>query len=321
MSTAWIQLTAAVCGALAAGGMGRAFVSFLEKFRFCETVRLGADGDAPTGLRPTMGGLLLVFGTLCGMTLSGALCIGMGEADRTAFSVQEGITHTMQSFGYALLFAAAGLWLDIRRVRRSPLVRLPLPARAAAVFIPSWLLVLWQQRGEHVLDLTYFSWDAGVFFAPLCALMMTVLWFSAAALEEEPEGVGLTAGGVLLLSLAVLLLGKNRMFPALLSLSAAGACAGAMVWCLFPAKCRLGLTGRFWLAGILTALAGEMPLPMLLVTAAYLVNLLPCLFRSKTGGRTLLCRMGEGSALAVIGLFTGFAAFCGILAVVIEAKC
>lgn len=319
MSSIWIQLTAAVCAALAAGGMGRAFVSFLEKFRFCEAVQPENTEDAGVRLRPTMGGVLLVFGTLCGLTLSGALCIGMGLSDRTSLSVQESITHTMQRFGYALLFAMAGLWLDICRVQRRPVMRFPFPVRIMAVYFPSLLLTIWQQKGQHILDFTYFTWDAGIFFSPVCALMMSVLWLSAAALDEEPEGVGLTAGGVLFLSTAVLLLGKSQLFPALLSLSAAGSCAGAMIWCLYPAKCRVGKTGCFWISGLLASLAGDMPLPMILLTAVYLINLLPRLSRGSMRGKTFLQRMREGSPLAVIGLFTGLAAFCGILAVVIEA--
>ncbi len=318
----WMQLTAAVSAALAAGIMGKALVPFLEKFRFCEPLHTSEETEGAK-LRPTMGGILLVFGTLCGLSLSGALCIGTGILDRTEISAQKAFYGVMVCFSYAFVSALAGFGLDVRCVQRRPALRKIPVLRALGVYLVSLVFSLLLHNGETIMDFTGFAWDAGALYAPICALLMSVLWLSAAALEEEPDGTGLTVAGILLLSLTVVLLRQDGWLYALLSLASAGSCMGAMVWCLFPARCRLGKTGQFWLCGCLAALSAAKGkfMPMLLMTAVYLLNLLPCILpaRNRETRCSLQRKLSGEKDWKKIAVFSGFAAFCGVLAVLTEA--
>ena len=75
--SAWVQLAAALGAGLAAGIMGIALTPFLEKLRLFEPEpktkdtqhKDGQEDTAPVRRRPTMGGLLVLFGTLAGVVI------------------------------------------------------------------------------------------------------------------------------------------------------------------------------------------------------------------------------------------------------------
>ncbi len=316
----WLQLTAAVLAGLASGIMGAALVPFLQKLRFCEPLepkeqRTEAAGDR---MRPTMGGLLLVFGALFGLAISFALYRTFCVLDSTSVSVQQETRLLLLSVGYALICAAVGFGIDRRIVARKPLRRQPILLRVLAVFLLTALLLVLYGTEDTVLDFGFFRYDAGFLYLPLTAAAGTLLWMCTCALEEEPDGTTISVGGVLLLGLTILLMQAARDLPVLLTLTAAGACMGTLIWNLHPAKCRLGRTGSFWMSGMLTAvcLLSGLHLALLLTAAVYLLNLIPSW---KKHGKTLQTAMRQEGLKPWqrIAVLAGFAAFCSVIAVMV----
>ncbi len=315
----WLQLTAAVSAALASGIMGAAFVPFLQKMRFCEpdTPPDKEQESAEHRLRPTMCGLLLVFGCMTALALSCALYRGFCVLDSTSVSAQNETKGMLLCASYALFSAAAGFAADWRIVRRLPLWKFPKSVQILGIFLMTAVFRLLCGMESTVLDFGFWRYDAGWLYVPLTAAAGTVLWTAASGIEEQTDGVCISTGGVLLLGAAVLCIQEQFPFHALLSLSAAGACMGCLVWNLHPAKCRLGKTGIFWMCGIVTALSLQHGncTALLLTAAVYLLNRIPA-WRKQ--GCTLQAQMRDAGMKhwTQIAVFAGFAAFCSILAVI-----
>jgi UDP-N-acetylmuramyl pentapeptide phosphotransferase/UDP-N-acetylglucosamine-1-phosphate transferase len=97
---------------------------------------------------------------------------------------------------------------------------------------------------------------------------------------------------------------------------------GCLVWCLYPAKCRIGNTGRLWLSAEVTALSflTRQYFVILLLAAVYLINLLPLLKknsqhpRSDLQSRMQQAGMGAGER---IGILACLAAICGGAAIML----
>ncbi len=318
--TVWMQLAAALTAAIASGVMGMALVPFLRKLRFCEP-EIPDDPEkaaAQPKLLPTMGGILLVFGCLTGMVISYALSRTSGITDSTSAAVQQELRETGAALGYAVLCAAMGFAEDLQLVRRRTIRQIPKGMQFLVIFLLTGAFLQLTGMESTVLEFGFWRYDAGVLYLPLTAAGAALLWMCAARMEETPDGTGISVGAIVLLSAAVVLIQNAKTFPALLSLAAAGACMGCFVWSLHPAKCRIGRTGTFWLCGMITAvcLLTQQHLAMLLLTAAYPVNLLPAL---RKRGCTLQKQMADAGMKhwQQIAVPAGFALFSGMILMII----
>lgn len=315
----WLQLAAALTAALASGIMGRALVPFLQKMRFCEPEQPSEKSkeSAENILRPTMGGLLLVFGCLAGAGITCTLYRTFCILDSTSVSVQQELRETGAALCFALVCAAMGFVSDWRIIRRRPLQKISRMIRFAAVFFLTGALMLFAGMESAVLELGFMQYDAGALYLPLNAAAASLMWMAAP--EEEPDGTSISVGGVILLGAAVLLMQDAQELHALLALSAAGACMGCLIWNLHPAKCRLGKTGVFWIYGIVTAIClmiGQ-HISMLLLTAVCVVNQIPAL--RKRGDTLQSCMTdAEMKPWQKIAVLAGFTALTGIAAIMIN---
>lgn len=312
----WLQLVTALTAAAVSGVMGMALVPFLQKLRFCEPDTPSGDEAEGKQLRPTMCGLLILFGCMISLVLSFALCRTFCTFDSTSLSVQTETRGMLACTVYAVLSAAAGFLVDLHIIRRKPLYRFPKLLQFFCVFLLTALFQLHSGTDATVLDFGFRQYDAGILYVPLTAAIGAALWLSIAPIERETDGMSISAGGIFLLGITILFLQEDRMIHALPALAASGACMGCLVWNLHPAKCRLGRTGSFWMAGIITALSlqhGQYHV-LLLTMLVYLLDLLPSWHR---GGKTLQTWMQDAGMKhwQRIAVFSGFAAFCSILTV------
>lgn len=310
----WLQLVTALTAAVASGVMGMALVPFLKKIHFCEPDMPSGNEAEGKQLRPTMCGLLLLFGCMASLVPSFALYRTFCTFDSTSLSVQTETKGVLVCVGYALLSAAAGCFADIRIIRRKPLYRFPELLQFFCVFLLTALFQLHSGTENTMLDFGYFRYDVGVLFVPLTAVIGTCLWLSIAPVERDTDGMSVSAGGIFLLGMAVLFLESGCPLHAISALAAAGACMGCLIWNLHPARCHLGKTGSFWMAGIITAHAlrhGQYALVMLMMLV-YLLDLLPLLQKN---GKSLQQHMQDAGMKhwQRIAVFCGFAAFCMIL--------
>lgn len=316
----WLQLTAAVSAALASGIMGAALVPFLRKMRFCEPQNPSEHKSEAAGeqLRPTMGGILLVFGCLFGLAVSFALYRTFCVVDSTSVSVQQQTRELLLGTCYALVCAAVGFGMDRRIIGRKPLRRYSPFFRILGVFLLTMVFLMLCGSDSTVLDFGFWRYDAGFLYTPLTAAAGTAVWMSASVMEEETDGVSISVGGVILLGMTVLLMQAAQNLHALLSLTAAGACMGCLIWNLHPAKCRLGKTGIYWMSGMLTAICvlSRLHLALLLTAAVYLLNLIPSW---KKQGKTLQEHMRQEGQKPwqQIAVLAGFALFCSVIAMMV----
>lgn len=323
----WLQLTAALSAALASGLMGAALVPFLRRLRMCvpEEKKSGTEEAAGEQLRPTMGGLLLCFGCLTGFVLGFALYQTFCDADRTSLSFQKETAALACMVGYAVCSGAAGFVLDWLQVKRRALQRpSPVMEGTAVLLLHLALLMLWHHTAApeqaEIMDFGFWKWDAGVLYIPITALLLTGNWLAASSMEEETDGVSVSVGGILLLFVTVILMELAQPLQAVYPLSAAGACMGCLVWNLHPAKCRIGRTGTQWLAAAVLGsilLSGQY-LTLFVLPAVYWINLLPKWQKTDPAqGGTLQKRIRRScmNPWQCIGLLAGFAAVCGIAAI------
>ncbi len=314
----WLQLITAVSAALASGIMGAAFVPFLRKQRFCEpeSPKDGSE-NVQHSLRPTMGGVLCVFGCLFGLVLSYALYHTFSIVDHTSATIQQLTRELVLGTAYALFMAVMGFVADLRIVRRRPLKKQPLLLRAGFVFLITALFLLLCGSEHTIMDFAFIRYDAGILYIPFTAAIGTLLCMQTSCNAEKTDGMCISVGSVALLGMAVLLMQEGNEMHALLSLAAAGGCMGCFVWNLHPAKCRLGNTGVLWVSGIVTAvcLISRLHMAMLLMLAVSLVNRIPSW---RKNGITLQESMQQAGMKhwQRIAVFAGFAAFCVIAAVI-----
>lgn len=313
----WLQLTAALTSALVSGIMGIALIPFLQKCRFCTPESEQAESETISGnrLKPTMGGLLLLFGWIAGLVLGNTLYLRSGIADRTGTAFQTE-SHTLWlMLGYALFFGVSGWITDYLIIKRKLYYRISEKLLLLAVFLTSCAFLKFLPE-ENILDFGFFQWNAGILSIPVRALLLSLFWYSMQKPEQNTDGIGITVSAVQLLFLAILLLSEKQNLYALYALTAAGACMGCFYWNLYPAKCRLGQTGTYWLGAVVSMLCMHCQdlTVLLLFIAVWLINILPVLFRKKTL-LDLLKEEGKSPLNRIITL-TGFALFCSILSII-----
>ncbi len=300
--------------------MGKALIPFLQKFRFFDvphqkpklhddtenqtTPHENQNDDIQEQVRPTMCGILLLLGCTVAMVVTFNLCDGQHIFDRTNKTLSQQRSLTEIVYFYALAVAVWGLITDITSIRKNGNFWIPFFQQFGSIVAISFVVGKYLVNGSTVYVL-------------LTAVIMAVCWAIMQGLDRETDGITITTGSIQLLVLTILFLKHSQYYFAILSLCGAGANMGCMVWNLHPAKCRLGNVGSGWVAGIVTGLCtvyGDWK-AWLLLMAVYLVNVFPLFNRQKN--QTLLGMMEQGNMKPWqrIALFSGFTAFCGVIAV------
>ncbi len=318
----WIQMTAALSSALLGGGMGIALIPFLQKCRFCDPDENAEQKNSETvsgnKLKPTMCGILLIFGCMAGFVLSHTLWMQFSGTDRTgtAFQSESFAIRLMLIQGF--IFGFLGWMLDYQRTVRKRIYSEDTDFIVILlVFFLNYAFLKFFPS-EEVLDFGFFQWDAGALSLPIKTGLVTFFWLSMQKPEQNVDGISVTLGSVQLLSLTVLCLAGKQYFNALYALSAAGACFGCYYWNLYPAKCRLGQTGTYWLGITIPMIClnyGRLDI-LLLYFAVWLLNSIPLIFQKKT--LLFLLQQDGKSPIQRIIILTGFGLFCSILSLMPE---
>jgi len=319
----WLQMISALSSALLSGIMGIALIPFLHKCRFCDPdpdAEQNQDSETVSGnkLKPTMCGILLMFGCTAGFVLSYTLYMQFMGADRTGTDFQSESTALRLMLLHGILFGIIGWVSDYVRtvLRRLESSETDLLVILVAFFTNYSFLKFYPE--ESVLDFGFFQWEAGVLSVPVRAVLLTLFWHSMQKPEQNVDGAEITVSTVQLLFMTVLCIAGKQNLNALYALTSAGACLGCFYWNLYPAKCRLGQTGTYWL-GItvpLICLHHHRLDIFILYLAVWLIDFLPLLFRKQT--LLSLLREDGKSPMQRIMILTAFALFCGVLSVMPE---
>ena len=313
----WLQMIAAVSSAVFSGVMGIALIPFLQKRRFCEPDTENQNTDTASGdkLKPTMCGILLIFGCTTGLVLSYTLYMQFSGADRTGTEFQSESRVLRLMLMHSLLFGFLGWLLDYQRtVRRKPDTGETNFLMTLLIFFMNYSFLHVFPK-EEILNLGFIQWNAGFLSYFIRAALLTMFWRSMQKPEQNTDGISITISCIQCLLLTVLCIAGKQYLNALYALTSVGACMGCFYWNLYPAKCRLGQTGTYWLGSVIPMLClnyHQLNI-MLLFMAVWVINALPSLFGKKTI-LELLKQDGTAPVQRII-ILTGFALFCGILSV------
>ena len=317
----WLQFVSVLISGLLSGIMGIALIPFLEKSKFCLPEKLDDKNTINNiKLRPTMGGILLLFGTVAGLVINYTLYLQFGGADRTGADFQTESHVLWLLLGYLLIISFAGLGLDYFAIKKN-LVKLKKSWQFSILFLVNFVLL--KLLPEQILDFGFWKWNAGILSVIIRAVLLAIFWQMMQIPEQETDGMSISLNTVQLLCLNILLLAEKQNLYALYSFTVIGACMGCMFWNLHPAKCKLGNTGLFFLGAVLPVLSmlyGKIYI-ILLYMIVYVIILLPMLTK-KTQRKNLIVLLKNSGyePLQRIALLAGFAIFCGVLTILLETS-
>ncbi len=310
----WLQLVCALSAGITAAVMGIALIPYLQKLRFFPPEQ-SASEDAE-GIReerkPSMGGLLLLGGILFSLVLSVTLWLQFSGTDRTSLTTAAHYRRFLASAAYTGVLCAIGILSDYLIIRGKynrnlwNYILLPL-VLAAAVLIFRFL--------GFTTEELYSDFRLLVLAAPAC--LCFVLEYG---LERDTDGMLISVNAAELLILTILFLRKACYLPSILTLAGAGACLGCMMWCLHPAKCRIGKTGCYLLGGLLPSLCltNGMYRELALFMA---VGILQQLYRLHKHENTYLTEAMTESGISPYGrivILAGLAVLCGGIALFLK---
>ncbi|MBQ4466418.1 MAG: hypothetical protein II916_10760 [Oscillospiraceae bacterium] len=317
----WLQIVCAVSAGLTAGLFGIALVPFLTKHRIFPPEQPKPDPQNAESQdtaertqeerRPLMGGLLLLAGIVFSMVLCGTLYLQFAGADRTSDAFSAQLRQLIAVSVFAGVMGMIGFLTDLfqaKKRRNSHLWEL---------FVPAALLMM------GVAGFGYLSFTEAELSANHWLAVLPVPLYICFALEHgfqrETDGTLLIVNAVELLALTVLLLRNSLYLPSLLTLAAAGACMGGMTWCLPPAKCRIGATGSFLLAGIVPYLCLQHGFykELALFMAVFLLDKAFRFFRRDHNYLTEAMEADGITPHGRIAVLSGLAAFCSVMALLI----
>ncbi len=245
----WLQLVTALVGAVSSAVMGIAFVPYCEMWqgRYLpkEETKNGTSEDR---VRPTLCGVLCMFGCIVAVVVGLSLYLRFCNPDRTEQGFANDVSDCLAGLLFSLFLANIGLWLDLRTCKRGE----RRPSKSLAVGMLLWLvwmaflglLLAIDTDRTTVVNLSIWQFDCKVLYVPMMALLCSGLLRGLGELESHTDGVTVTLGCVEGFLLAMLLLQDGKELLAIWSLALGGACMGCMPWNLPPTRARLGLVGR-----------------------------------------------------------------------------
>ena len=314
----WLQIVCAVSAGLTAWLFGIALVPFLTKHRIFPPEQPKPDPESQDTAersqeerRPLMGGLLLFAGIVFSMVLCGTLYLQFAGADRTSDAFSAQIRQLTAVSVFTGVMGLLGFLTDLfqaKKRRNSHLWELFLPAA----------LIMMGVVGFGYLSFTEVELSANHWLAVL-PIPLYICFALEHGFQRETDGTLVTVNAVELLVLTVLLLRNSLYLPSLLTLSGAGACMGSMVWCLHPAKCRIGATGSFLLAGIVPYLCLQYGFykELALFMAVFLLDKAFRFFRRDHNYLTEAMAEDGIAPHGRIAVLAGLAAFCGVMALLL----
>ena len=330
-------VVAAVIGFAVAAASGFIAVPYLRKLHFGQTIlEIGPKWHSSKQGTPTMGGVMIVVGTV--IALAASLCFsliaheGFADEAKSAFEV----TQLFAALGLALFNGLIGFADDYIKVVKKR--NLGLTARqktflqllVAAGYLATLALCGMDTTWLPFLGSVSITSGFGLIFWPI-ALFFIYGFVNAVNLTDGLDGL---ASSVTMIVLCVFMLisgltghsGVNA-----LAASGAGACLGFLMWNAHPAKVFMGDTGSLFLGGLVVGVSFASGRPILLILAGivYLCEafsvILQVSYYKKTKKRLFkmspihhhfeLCGYSEER---IVFLFSAVAVIFGIIAIIPE---
>lgn len=326
-------IVAAVLGFATAYFLGFPVIPYLNKLKFGQTIREeGPSWHKAKQGTPTMGGVLMIAAFVFSALISLLIDPLLGGKIVAENRDNECATSFFATIGLALCMGLIGFLDDYIKVVKKRNLGLTAKQKTFLQLLASALYLVSMRLGG--LSYTWLPFagyvdvlhGAGLIFWPI-ALIFIYGFVNAVNLTDGVDGLasGVTMITCCLFMLLSALAGSNG--ANLLSVCAAGACAGFLVWNLNPAKVFMGDTGSLFLGGIVVGISFQIgrPILLLLVGIVYLCEafsvMLQVAYYKKTKKRLFkmspihhhfeLCGWSENKVVLIFSTVTllgGFAA-------------
>lgn len=264
LSAVWI--VTALLAFVLSERLGKVLIPVLHRLKFGQTIR--DEGPAWHKAKqgtPTMGGIIFIGAMLIVVLLAMLICQlflpvkVVTDADTIAT-----ITRLFAGIVMAIGFGAIGFLDDYIKVVKKR--NLGLTSRQKLLLqiglSGAYALLVYLTGGTQIHIPFYGTWTAGWWFIPV-TVFIAVAMTNATNLTDGVDGL---CGSVsVIVCLFLLILCGNSLGYGIVTVAAAGAIAGFLVWNFHPARVFMGDTGSLFIGGVLCAVAFGIGRPLLLL--------------------------------------------------------
>lgn len=332
MSVIAVIAVAGIAGLAVTGVSGFSFIPWLGKLEFGRNF---ASFDKKQAA-PSMGGIMLVIGTVCAVILAVATDkIAGGDIVASGSLVaQEMYTKLWSGILTAVSFSLIGFIDDYFKIKTRQNLGLTVKQKTVMQFfvILAYLTALYMgMNGKPYMFIPFVgNIEPGFFYWIIGILVM----YAAVNAVNITNGVDSLCGSVALtaaVSLGVIAALKGLFGFSVMSAALAGSCVGFLLWNKSPAKVLTGKTGTMFLGGAVVVLSYAIGCPIIIILSglSYFVigatDIIQIVYYKKTGGKPLLRSAPVQHHLKLIGwsdkkitlTFTAVNALGGAAAVVV----
>lgn len=268
----WIILIAAVAAYAVTALLGFVVIPMLRRLKYGQTIlEIGPNWHKAKEGTPTMGGLMMIIGSVAALAVSAVLIVTLGKGSAMFVELQTaGALRLISGVVMALLMAAIGFADDYIKVVKKR--NLGLTAKQKTFFqllVAALYLFALYMSGMHTTELPFIGTvnigsGLGLIFWPI-ALVFIYGFTNAVNLTDGIDGLAATVTAVVaaffMLASAHLMNYLGDLFAVVL----AGVCVGFAMWNVNPAKVFMGDTGSMFLGGCVVALSFMINRPALLI--------------------------------------------------------
>ncbi len=288
-------LIAALVGFLVAFAFGYPLIPLLKKLKFGQTIlEEGPSWHASKEGTPTMGGVLIVMGTVAGLGIALLLGPVIGGSVFSANIVKT--ARWLSALGLAILMGFIGFFDDYIKVVKKRNLGLTakqktfLQLLVAAAFLASLALSGMDTTWIPFIGEVSITSGVGIIFWPI-SLIFIYGFTNAVNLTDGLDGLVSSVTVIVACFFLLVATYSGFMGANVLSASLAGALIGFLMWNSYPAKVFMGDTGSLFLGGAVVGISFAIgkPVLLLLVGVIYLVEaisvILQVLYFKKTKKR------------------------------------
>ncbi len=271
-------IVAAIIGFVVTALLGYVVVPYLRKLHFGQTIlEIGPNWHQSKQGTPTMGGVMIVFGTIAALIVSLVYSVLSGSG----FDAEKGsafeVTQLSAAVGLALLNGLIGFADDYIKVvkkrnlgltaRQKTMLQLLVAAAYLATLAVAGMNTTWLP----FIGSVSITKGIGLIFWPI-ALFFIYGFVNAVNLTDGLDGLASSVTMIVLCCMMLLSGLTGHAGANALAAGGAGACIGFLMWNAHPAKVFMGDTGSLFLGGLVVgcAFASGRPILLLLSGVVYL---------------------------------------------------
>ncbi len=299
MSVIAVIAVAGIAGLAVTGVSGFSFIPWIGRLEFGQSFALsGKKNKAVKQAAPSMGGIMLVIGTVSAVILAVATDkIAGGDIVSSGSLVgQEMYTKLWGGLLTVVSFSLIGFIDDYFKIKTRQNLGLTVKQKTVMQFFASlaYLTALYMgMNGKPYMFIPFAGNTEPGFFYWIIGILLI---YAAVNAVDITDGVDGLCGSVTLtaaVSLGIIAAMKGLFGFSVMSAALSGSCIGFLLWNRSPAKILTGKTGTMFLGGAVVVLSYAIGCPVIIFLSglSYFVvgvsDILQIIYYKKTGGKLL----------------------------------